>query len=211
MTLATNALTTVATVNSDLGISGEDTYIERLINVASDFVERYCGRAFWRDTAIVEQVPGFGWSHLIVARAPINSITSIVRDGSTIPAADYESLGEDAAGGLIYRQGGWAWDAMRANDISNTPVAGTERRLHVVTYDGGWYTPKQDDDSSGANARALPYDIEEAAVEIVRQMYLAKKRDPGIASESMLGWSASYTAAQMSPRVRLILAGYRRL
>jgi hypothetical protein len=140
--LAANALTTVTTVEEDLGISaGAEPALARYINAASGAMERHCRRIFFRNTAIVETAKASGWDKLIVDRAPINSIASIVDNGSTVDSDSYSI--DNAEAGLIARVNGWRWDAHYRNDVSQGPLAGTERALVVVTYDGGWYTPEQ--------------------------------------------------------------------
>jgi len=207
--LAQNALTTLDAVKDDLGITDPrcDSRLERAINVASGFIERYTGRIFYRNTAIVEKIAGFGGHALMVNRTPINSIASITFDGITVNAADY-SIG-DALAGTIHSNGGWSWTAHTARNISSSPIPGTERLLYTVTYDGGWYTPKQQDDTS-ANTRALPWDLEEVAIELSRLSWHAKSRNPGIASEKLLSWSASYSEGQIPSHVKSTLDVYRR-
>jgi hypothetical protein len=191
MALIATSLVNLATVKTDLGISGssEDTKLERYIHVATDAIEKYCRRTFSRDTAIVEKVAGFGTEKLRVARAPINSITSITYDGTTVDSDDYKI--HNANAGLIFRSGGWWWDAHLTPSAARRPLPGSEDKLYTVTYDGGWYTQPQDD-ADGAVTRNLPYDIEEAAIELVRVIYLSKNRDPSVRSEKLLSWSASY-------------------
>jgi hypothetical protein len=144
VTLESNALTTLETVKADLGItvSTYDDRLRRLINAVSDHFENIAGRIFYRDTAIVEAVPGYGYTHLRVKRAPLNSVTSIVYDSSTtVDSGDYSIL--DAEAGIIEKVNGWSWTAHSVRDVSYGPLPGTERPLYAVTYDGGWYTPEQ--------------------------------------------------------------------
>lgn len=189
--LSDNVLTTLATAKEDLGISGssEDDKLTRLINVASDAIEGYCDRSFYRVTDQADTVGAFSTPYLSVTRTPVNSLTGITFDGVSL---DLTKVTVDFPGcGLIARPGGWSSTAHRANDISRGLLPGTERLLYVATYDGGWYTPKQEDDTP-ANTRALPWDLEDACVELVREIYKAKGRDPGIKSEKLSLWSVTY-------------------
>jgi hypothetical protein len=141
--LAQNALTTLERVRSDLGLSvtTKDTEIVRAINAASGRIEKYCGRIFWRDTAVEENVAGYGTTQMRLARRPINSITSIVLDGATVDSDDYKV--SDADAGLVEKEGGWVWTAHVIQNITRTTLAGSELEDYVATYDGGWYTPAQ--------------------------------------------------------------------
>jgi hypothetical protein len=59
MALASNALTTLATVKDELGISdtSQDDRLGRLINVVSDAIEHYCGRLFQKTSRIETIAP----------------------------------------------------------------------------------------------------------------------------------------------------------
>lgn len=195
MALATNALTTVATIEDELGISSgtEDARLERLINEASAIAESYAGRSFYRDSAVVEKVLGGEGPYLFVARAPLNSVTSISFLGSDISTADYEIHGDGKSGVIYAINGSWARLDVTFNDISRTSAAGMVRKAYTVTYDGGWYTAKQDDDGDGT--RDLPYDIERAVILIVSYLRRGMGRDPTVKAESLLESSVAYAAA----------------
>jgi hypothetical protein len=206
--LSSHALTTVAEVKTALGISGsdDDSLIERLINAASDRVERYCGRHFERDDAAEETIAGYGQHELRVLRTPINSITSITYDDGEI---DTTYVTFDANAGLIFRAGGWAWTAHSTSDIVPAPIPLSERRLYVVTFSGGYVLPKDDGDP----ARDLPYDLEQAVIDLVSSDYLSRTRDLSVKSERLLSYSVSYHGESesdgMPASVRSVLERYR--
>lgn len=192
MALASNALTTVATAEDVLSISSgtETTRLQRMINVASDIVENYIGRVLYRNTAITEKVGGEPGPILFLARPPINSITSISYSGAALSTDSYEI--HEANAGQVYAIGGsWVSTTAFLGDIGSTIYPGYERRLYTVVYDGGWYTPAQED-TTPANTRALPYDIEEATLAIVAYLRRSMGRDPSVSGESLLGSSISY-------------------
>ena len=203
MALAANALTTLAIVKTELGITGatEDTYLERMINAASDRIENYCSRAFFKETGKIENVAGFGGVYLLVSKAPLLAITSITFDGNTVASADYEI--HDADVGSIYRKGGWHWTTARLKDITQPPMPGHERKLYKVTYDGGYETPEQ------GGTRTLPFDLEDACVQMVASRFRGKGRDPNIKSEKLLSWSATYGASELPSSVTSILNRHR--
>lgn len=69
--------------------------------------------------------------------------------------------------------------------------------------------------SAGCSAeivRGLPWDLEDACVELARAMYLAKHRSPDVTSERLLSWGASFAAASDMPAtVARVLGRYRRI
>jgi hypothetical protein len=206
MSLNANALTTVAAVQAVTGMSGITTPVaERLINAASAFLEgpRGIARKLYQDSAIVVKVAGYGDPYLRVSQTPINSVTSITYDGSTVDVSDYEI--DDAGEGLIYLSGGATWTAPRASGlISNLPLAGMERRLYTITYDGGWITPAQ-----GGSA-TLPADIEEACLQLVVSGYRKDGQDQAIASERIMSTSVTYRPDSVPQFVTDVTGSYRR-
>lgn len=189
MTLAASALTTLATVLDELGLTPDagkqDARLERYITAVSSRVESYCNRSFFKETAKAEQVGGFGSFYLTVSKRPLLAITSITFDGSTINSDDYEIDGDGSAG-LIRGDGGFVWTAGQIQNITTTPIPGSEKKLFTVTYDGGYQTPTQ-----GAPI-TLPGDLEDAVVEMVTARWLGKARDRTVKSEKILKWGATY-------------------
>jgi hypothetical protein len=189
--LVPGALTTLAVVKEDLGISVAtyDDKIKRYINTATGQIERYCGRSFYRVTDQVETKPGYGFTDMRLNRCPINSIASIKYDGSAIQASTYSVSDPDA--GIVKKDGGWMWTAYYQRGIVYSPLPGTEKDLYEITYDGGWYTPHQED-LDPLDVRALPYDLENACIDLVRYWWYSKQRDPSIGTERLLSWNVSY-------------------
>lgn len=192
MALSAAALTTLATLKDELGISdsSEDTRLERFIEQASAMIAAYLGRTLHYESAVVEKVAGDGTEHLLVKRPPVKAITSIALDGVTVDSGDYEIYDADA--GIIYNVAGWDWTTVRTADgVARPPLAGSERRLYTVTYAGGWECPTQ----SGTGATALPKDIEAAAISLAVTLRARRGRDRDIASESMMSYSVSFKDA----------------
>lgn len=217
MALPSNALTTVAAVESALGIptGSETALLERLIAAVSEAAERYCARRFGR-AAVVEKVPGYGAAYLEVSRTPIESVTSVALDGA--PVSDYSlhyspSTGEAVA---LYRAAGWAWTAQSVDAAAPFRLPGTESRSYEVSYTGGYVLPK--DGPPDAGQIALPADLEEAAIAAVVDLYLARGQRTDIASESIGDASAVYRLGisdvpdpTLRPSVRAVLSRYRRM
>jgi len=212
--LADNALTTLADLKTQLGISGatEDNELTRIINVASQTLENQIGRKLYYEASISEDLGGYGTPQLALSRTPLVSITSVTFDSTTVPAADYETYSLDA--GLIYRPGGWSWTTPTLGNITSDPFPGYERKLYTVVYDGGWVTPQQV--GVPTPVRTLPYDLEEAALRIASGIYRMRGRDPSINSERLMSWNVSYNASAITgvafdAYVRGVIASYQRV
>lgn len=220
MTLPSTALTLVATVEDELGITAgtETARLERLINMASATAESYACRVFSRNTTISEKRSGGFGPYMIMDRPPINSITSVTYLGTALSSTSYEI--HDANAGIIYAVGGsWVTSTLNFADISGTVYIGADRKTYTVAYDGGWYTAVQDNGTT--IIRNMPWDIEYAVIAIVSYLRRAMGRDPSVISESLLGSSVSYGRAgasasgewlqQSVPAAASILDRYKRL
>lgn len=205
MALTDAALTTLAVVKDELGISdtSSDDYLERAIERASASIATLTARTLHYSAAAVDDVPGYGSLILSVPRYPLVSITSIAEVGdvsnTTLDATAYAI--ESAAAGLIRAINGNAWgNTGSATGTIPRAIYGSEQRRYRVTYAGGYITPHQVD-NDGSLTRTLPYDLEDLCVQAVVAAYRAKGVDPNLRSERLLSWSASYgTTANNTPR-----------
>lgn len=202
MALPANALTTIAVIEGELGLTpdAQDELLERLIGVVSDAIEREALRSFQRDAARVDNLTGHGTIKLIVELAPIRTVTKIEFVGidgtveEVIDAATY--VVNEAGAGFVERiTGTWGFTGSSARDISRTPLPDTERRRWRVTYDGGFVLPKDD---GAPDPRTLPFDLEQAAIDGVVSMYRRRGKPSGLKSEKQLSWAASFTDADAS-------------
>lgn len=190
--LTSHALTTLDEVKTELGIAVAtyDDVLKRMINAASDAIRRYCERTFYYEEDIAESVPGFGGTRLIVSRAPIvGDIDSITYEGAALSTDSYSI--ESASAGIIYGQYGFSWTARASGAAISYGIPGTEKSSYVVTYNGGYITPQQVIDD-GTLTRSLPYDLEDACIQLVTMRYRRQGRDPTIGSEKLLSWNVSY-------------------
>ena len=208
MTLSSDALTILTSVKTDLGISGstEDTYLERLIEVASARIKKYCNRTFYYSGAIAEYVPGIHSVFMCLARCPIESITSITYNGAAISADVYSIHSADA--GILYNADRWYDTSPEILNISRDPDVGREEKLYYVTYKAGWVTPNQ------TGTRTLPHDLEQACIDLVVQKYRTKGMNPLIKNESLLSYSVGYNQGEsedMPAAIRCVLDGYKRV
>lgn len=194
MALQSNALTTVSTVEAELGLSsGTDTAtLERYINAYSDLFEEQTGRPWHRDDAYTEQVKSTGDTRLLLSRRPVRSIGEVKVKGDTVDAADY-AIEDDKLGYLRLDDGFWESTGVAIRRVREY-IKYHEMRVEV-TYDGGYVTPKQVDDGT-FTPRDLPHDIEHAVVTSVASAYRRQGKPTGIDSETIGSASISFARPQ---------------
>ena len=204
MALATNALTMISTVETELSLTADaqDAELTRYIDTASDQIERYVNRKLYYGSAIIEKVAGSGDAFLWISRTPLSSITSVVwlGDDSTVTSSTYEIWESDQ--GNLYRSAGW----------NDTKISATDYTRYQVTYVGGWITPQQDADD-GALTRNLPWDLETACISMVVGLWRQRGADRTIRSETVLNTSVHYERHDggIDPSVRAVLDSYKRM
>ena len=196
-TLQSNALTTLAIANADLGVSGQDTTIERYINIASNMIEQYCRRKFQKATVTSEKYRAPNDTRLILKRTPLVSITSIVVDGATVAAADYEI--EDADKGFVWRDAGCNGDGMIAYDSAAGRLDEYAEAEVVATYVGGYVLPN---DTVGT--KNMPVELEQACLHIVNALYRAKGADVTGDAFNPAGPMGAYVKTLLAPYVRRV-------
>jgi uncharacterized phiE125 gp8 family phage protein len=93
MTLAVNALTTVAAVKSYLKIADtntiDDARIEGLINACSSAIENFCRRNFKMQTFTDEEYDGNDHRYLNLYNYPIQSVESVTLNDEVVDAKEY--------------------------------------------------------------------------------------------------------------------------
>ena len=204
LALASNALTTVAALLADMGITDTSDKPATAINIVSDFIAHYCGRTFGRATVTSEKHAGTGTRILMVDVRPIVTLTSIAYLGTAIDTAGYEI--HDADAGMIMR----LYDTWGAD--YDSPI--DARKEWAVTYVGGYVLPKDESATPPAVVRTLPWDLENAAKRLAASVYQGMARDGNIISESLNGYSVQYRSyvdplTTLEPIVRLTLDKYR--
>lgn len=195
-------LTTITKVKAQLGITGtaSDTQLSALVTAASVAAANKCNgelvletvseqfRAYpFIDSASLTSLPEF----IYLRRLPVVTITSIVEDDVTLTVTtDYEI---DKTRGKITRL---------YNDL---PTRWRFRKL-VIVYSGG-YTLNSTE----------PADLEQAVIEIVKDMWFASNRDPLIREENIPGvrevqyWVGTLGSdGGWPPRVTDLLGAYQR-
>ena len=190
-------LTTVAAVKADLGIVGtdQDVRLGGLIDQYSAAIIGWCDRPFALETVRETLFERCASNGLMLARWPIVAVAAVSINATALNPADFIA---DKVTGILYRRGstirGEFWPAGET----------------IIDYQSGYVLP-------GEIGRTLPYDVERAAIMLVKGAHLACGRDPALRSEEIDGvgtttWFASSGAAidGMPLEVQGLLAGYRR-
>jgi len=173
VTPATNErLTTVARIQSDLGITGNDAEIGTAIDEASSRIEAELGYHLALESVIETFRPSHGnyyngSSSILLERTPVVEITAI---------------SSDTNGALV--DGEWVVDPVNGLVlwIDGAGMA-TPWRFYTamtVTYSGGWVMP-------GDPGRTLPPALEAAAVAYCRSLLSSRDRDPMLRSVEIPG------------------------
>lgn len=205
-----NDLTTLDALKSHLSVATTD-YDEQLsdaIAAASDAVATYIGY-YPLQQSYRETMPGYGGQRLMVSRTPLTAVSGLYY-GSTGLIVDPTSYYIDnAASGFIVRDLGFPWSAGVEWDLDAHIAPRSERNVFIVDYTAGWVM------STGAT-RTLPNDMEHAAVEAAKSLFLGRKRDGTIASKSVGSLSVTYrlrsdTLSALPPESVGFLERYRRI
>lgn len=143
MALAANALTTLSTLKTELGIAVEDTsrdaLLERWVNEASAAIEKCCSRSFALVT-VLEKLRGAGTKQISLTQIPVTHVESVTLDDVVLAADEFEVADYEA--GILSREDGWPESGQSAIGIAWTPIPGTGRRNIEVQYSGGYVLPK---------------------------------------------------------------------
>lgn len=192
-------LTTLTSVQNELGVDDDGPLLTALIDRASDIIKEYTGRTFAQET--VEEKRGSpGERFMYLSRRPIVSIDSIEHDGDAV--TDYEIL--DHGKGLLYREDGFTGTRLYKTYITDLPM-GYEDPDWKITYTAGYVLP-------GNKNRDLPHDIEFAAMQLVKSFYLQADTDPALTREQFgaaaMTWDRS-SVGGIPPIVATIMDKYR--
>lgn len=194
------AFPTLARVKEYLGVptteTADDPFLNNLIAGAQAFVEGYCDRKFEQAAYTDEEHDGRDTDSIYTRQYPIVSVTSVKVDDVALAAADYVVYKDE---GRIRKKAGAFAGASRdvAGVIGDVRVPGV--RNVKVTYSGGY--------------AALPADLEQAAIELVKRKYQHKQKgDESITGRTLPGGeSVTYFLGEVPPEIRGVLDRYRRM
>lgn len=196
MSLASNALVTVAEVKDYLQLSLDDEsdvqFIERLINAASDAIERECGREFIEVTEKVSEIfTGDGTAMHYLRNVPITSTIAVATDifywnGSAWTALSNETIRQyssEKTGWIEFTDGNSFWNGWQ----------------YKITYTYGYAQS------------AIPAVLKEACIRLIaikRKLFLGDLH--GIAAKSFGDQSTSYNFDKIPDDVQKVLGRYKR-
>lgn len=228
------ALTTLAEVESELGLTAGDpseSYLTFLINTCSDAIAGACNRPNDRGgfayggplvtqptsspvVQWVENVSGYATTKITVKHTPIdvNQPVTITFNSGVIDPAIYSVM--DPYKGWIFQKGGWYWTAVLIPNVGMDPFPGEENPLYQVTYCGGYVTPQQIIDNPSLDPATsgltlLPYDLQQACVQMVTYLYRVRGENPLIDSQSLMSYSMAYRKVFELPFTDAIIRRYR--
>lgn len=174
-----------------------------VIAEASAAIVRYTGRPFAQE-GYEETVAGYGGNYLMLSRTPVVGTPVVLQNAE--PITDFTV--EEPAAGILRRDAGWAWTAAVGWALTEYVVPNSEDPLFKVTYTAGYILP--DDPAT----RDLPEDIERACIDLARAYWLARARDPAVASKRLGDFAISYVdesgVGGLPPRVEAILGPWVR-
>jgi hypothetical protein len=168
-TPATNKrLTTVARVQAELGITGNDAEVGTAIDEASSRIEAELGYRLALETVVETFRNGNGMngsSSILLERRPVVEITAISSDTGAL--IDGEWVVDPVNGLVLWVDGAGMVTPWRFTALS-------------VFYSGGWVMP-------GDSGRTLPPALEAAAVAYCRSLLSSRDRDPMLRSVEIPG------------------------
>lgn len=174
-------LTTVETVITHLKGIGQEppedhkTLLERYIRGVSDEVENYCRRTFGKATYASELHTGVAdQQYLYPKQWPMLTLTSVTIDGTAI------TEGTDSDNWRRVYSPAAVWYALFREETWESDPYGV-----ALAYTAGYVLPA---DHTQTTPRTLPYDLENAVVELAAGRYLNRGRS-GLSAESFEGLS----------------------
>jgi len=179
-------LTTVKNAIDELGLTDEsqNNRLERLIRRASAKIRSLTNRVFGEER-ITETVNGYGRTQLMLERTPLVEIHEVSYDSNVL--TDYSI--HDRNGGMLYRSTGWIWTvglSPEATGITSFPAPSSEEPKFTIDYTAGYLLPSfPDSHVENADSVALPEDVEDFCLMLVKSLYSARATDPSLQSEKI--------------------------
>lgn len=206
MSTIDSALTTVARFKTWFEISGtkKDAKIQMILIGVSDFVNRYCGYKFKRQTFVNQEYDGFGSETLYLRNKPVISGQSFSiqhRVGQLGTDDDWETIDADQ-----YRV-----DYPKGRIVMNCGFF-KGKQNYRVSYTAGYYVPSDAQYQDGTDDDLdLPYDLEMSVLKIAGYAFGAGK-SIGIRSEKVRDLSITYAdAVDKDAELKKTLELYKRM
>lgn len=199
----TNAYATLAELKTWIGIgdTADDTNLELCINAASRWIDTYCHRRFWLDSAATARTFTASDNYLIDID-DLGSTTGFAlkvdQDANgtfetTLTATDYLLLPDDAS--TAYPEA-LPYSQIQAigSYVFPLPVSGL-RRASLVQVTGKWGWP------------AVPEAVKQACMIEAHRLFTRRKSPEGVAGFNDFG--VVRVSRNLDPAVEALLAGYR--
>ena len=208
MALTTYALTTLARFKTFAGITvaDDDALLLSIINVVTDFVEKYCDRRFIKTTYTQELYDGSGLKTLVLNQFPVVSTeTFLLEQRTSVQNINSFSSLESNSYYIKYTKGILELTGGRFSEIP---------QYFRVTYTAG-YAFKNDVAPLVTLEEVGIADLELAVWKLVNYIFLKRKSAEDIQSEKLGDYQISYNSSSdmkgfidENPEVKEILGLY---
>ena len=173
--LKANALITLLELDEFLQITiGDADLSNTLINIASDFIDRFCNRSFILATYPNEEYDGDGNNNIYLRKYPVVSVASVILYDTYTGVNLYTFTVNTEY--LIYLNEGYIY--MRSKTSPG-------HKNYRVTYDAGYLLAD------------IPYDLKNACAQLAGLIYYNKGK-AGVKSESIGKYSVTYDKGDIS-------------
>lgn len=216
--LKDNALTTLDTLKNELGINPTDEADEqrdiklcRKINTYSDLIENLTGRIFKLQT-YTENYSGTNRQVLLLNNTPVTNVISVIKNNETIESTEYELQGKHDRKRRLFKDTGWIKTSY--NHLM-TPQSKYGKHDYTITYEAGYILPY--DENPPERVRTLPYDLEEALLNLICIDMSKEGTSKGLKSFKIsdVAWDFGHSGTdltslkQISPSAYNIILKYR--
>lgn len=203
MAIVSYGLSTVARFKTFIGktTNEDDSLIELLINIVSDYVEKYCDRRFKQTTYTDQYYDGTGINKMFLRQYPVDETTGVTIDERS---SDFNDTSWDQLDSSLFHVD---WNA-GVVELVGARFAEVPKKYRI-DYKAGY---NFDNVTPGTTLQAVGIgDLELAVWMMVNNIYQNRKSTTGIKSESIGNYSVSYgDDTMLSPEIRMILNKYKR-
>ena len=179
--LSPNAITTLAKVKAQLGISdsSKDAIIETYINGVTSFIEGFCGGRRFKSTVYAKEIDGNGTNIIALPQYPVTALASI----------QYRSGSWSSPTWNTYIVDGYIpdFDAGLIQFFANTPKL---PRYFKINYTAGYLIDFANE--TNETLHTLPFDLTNTATNLVCAL-MNKRGSEGISTASTEGQSITFS------------------
>ena len=198
-------LVTLADTKTFLGINNntQDSVLTMLINQASAYIEKKCGRTFGETTYTNEEYDGTGKNELKLNQFPVILFSQLQRNRATDNSDDWVTIDAekywiDLIIGIITKTSSFLEFDNRDDDgLTESTTFNLGKNKYRVTYTAGF--------------AEIPYDIQYACMLFVSEIN-NKRKSGGIKSETLGDHSVTFESIfKSSPEIQDIINNYREI